>query len=689
MTTTRIQYTQQQVLRAADLTGEQEYRLAAQRRHLLSLHIWGIVQGLRLHSVSGGFIVMPGYAVDGFGRELVLPYPIFTPWATDAQDLFDDIADAALTASGQISRGMIDVWLLYARVPADPPRQGRQVCEPLPPPRWRDDVRLCLTAVYQGGAQAAEPDIAARRPPAVPPELIDYRPHQDLPDERLPTWPVYLGRLVRQDLRRQGSGEPSVEQAGRPYAGLAATSIVSASRVAVAEDPANPPAAPLPPVPSIQLVAHQAGDRRRVSLSLADAVGAPADVLTLDSLSGATIRATTRLVSPPPQPNDDPRDPAVDLCIEPVTIKLTEADIDDPETLACLLQNPNALPGLPLQAPAPESLSSQIHEKSMLSDSSPLAQPVGKLSSTKELTDRLNRWIDDPRPLDTTKLFNLPLRQVTRQLLKASPTSRQSALARRALFEDLFHKYLATRATLPAAYGIEFRPPPKPVEAPAPWRVYCVEIERDGKKVRQLRIEIGTTGDKNHPERSRFQIGRWSESDEKKAFAPCLSIDEACTVEMHGDLTVVGDVIETPTPVEQGSRGLLEQLAEQWQRGIAEGLAGQASLTVEIRNLNAARVGSSWPYDVYIKNTGPSPINFISILENVSVAGNIATRTAATIPSLPVGAETTAQITHSDPNLPALDLAAGSVGVMITVLGFGATFNAIYVSKGKSVSIIS
>jgi len=653
MTIVRVQYAEQQILRAADLTDEQEYRLAAHRRHLIGQHSWGIVQGLRLRAFPDGFVVLPGYAVDGFGRELAVPQPMFTPWPAGDQNLFDTIGSEIFEPQ---ARQFVDVWLRYARVSADPPQRGSGDCRPDPPPRWRDDVQVCLTEVRRDDRYAGPPPADSGYSPLLPSRPRPPAPYETLPDDPRAEWPVFLGRLVRQP---QNKEHPyAVDHTGRPYAGLVGASVVSASRAAVAEDPKNPPTEPQPPVPSAQLTARQAGERRRVSVTLADDKGARTDVLTLDTLTGAAIRGTVRL--PALLGEDNPRDTAVDLLIARVGIELTEADILDPAGLACALAGLGTL----LDEPTGQKPGVVSDRAQKILTSSVLAAPqlTSDLLSINagELTKLLNDWLATPTSPDLTRFANLPLRAITRTLLDSKNKRPQPALARRALLEDLFPQQIAQRATQSAAYGAEFSPPPTPAKAPAPWRIYSVEVERNGKMVRQLRIEIGTTGDKGHPERNRFMIGRWRA--EENDFEPCLTVDEACTLEIQGNMTVLGDVIQNSIPSEPGN----------------------LALTVEIRNLTVAQSGTKWPYAVYLKNEGAAPINSISVLENVSIGNDSETRTAATIPSLPAGKEETVPITH----IKDLSANAGSISLMITVFGFGPTFNTISVSKSQSVLVV-
>jgi hypothetical protein len=75
---TRVKYFDGEFLRAVDFQTEQTYERDARRRHVLAHHTWGIVVGLELVEVpiSGqaqlvDVVLMPGMAIDGFGRELV------------------------------------------------------------------------------------------------------------------------------------------------------------------------------------------------------------------------------------------------------------------------------------------------------------------------------------------------------------------------------------------------------------------------------------------------------------------------------------------------------------------------------------------------------------------------------------------------------------------------------------------
>src|SRR5439155_7921642 len=71
----RLHYFDHQFLRASDFTDEQDYHIRMRRMHNQLLHVWGIAKGLDLASAAGStrVTVREGAAIDGLGRELVLP----------------------------------------------------------------------------------------------------------------------------------------------------------------------------------------------------------------------------------------------------------------------------------------------------------------------------------------------------------------------------------------------------------------------------------------------------------------------------------------------------------------------------------------------------------------------------------------------------------------------------------------
>jgi hypothetical protein len=167
----RVYFYERQYLNASDLVAEQAYHLEMRRRLNLALHLWGIVLGFDIAkgSVVPGapeqFIVGPGMAIDGFGREIVLP----VAYALSGEDLRRNRV--------QVPQ---DYWLsiAYRRELTTPPASGYRLC----------DVKDQFTRWHESYAILITPDEPSR-PPA--PTVID-----PLPDD--PTgndWPVVLGKV--------------------------------------------------------------------------------------------------------------------------------------------------------------------------------------------------------------------------------------------------------------------------------------------------------------------------------------------------------------------------------------------------------------------------------------------------------------------------------------------------------------
>jgi hypothetical protein len=75
----RVRFFAGQLLTAADFEAEQTYHMEMRRLHNRSLHGVGIVEGLRVSdddTQSGEVVVSPGFALDGFGNEIVVDRPV-------------------------------------------------------------------------------------------------------------------------------------------------------------------------------------------------------------------------------------------------------------------------------------------------------------------------------------------------------------------------------------------------------------------------------------------------------------------------------------------------------------------------------------------------------------------------------------------------------------------------------------
>jgi hypothetical protein len=125
---TRVHYRERQRLVAADLLAEQDYRLAMGGRHHLAAHDWGVVRGLRvLAQADGSWLLTPGVAIDGYGRELFVA---------------QSVSIAADTSGG----GDRYVVLNYCEDPGQ--RDPRSACTATPAQRIRSRVAIATVSEF-------------------------------------------------------------------------------------------------------------------------------------------------------------------------------------------------------------------------------------------------------------------------------------------------------------------------------------------------------------------------------------------------------------------------------------------------------------------------------------------------------------------------------------------------------------
>ena len=178
------------VLRTADFVNEQSFHLAEHRLHNRSHHVWGIGAGLQVVNRDGELAVVPGHAVDGFGRDVVL----------------DSVRSLDLRAFDIRGVDSVDVWLVYAQVRYPGTDDGVD---------WVSDG-----AAVELEAAA---DIDPRQPPGVSASDLMLRDDQQPPDDPARRWPIYLGRITR-DLTNPDA-PPIIDLERRPYIGLVGSSV--------------------------------------------------------------------------------------------------------------------------------------------------------------------------------------------------------------------------------------------------------------------------------------------------------------------------------------------------------------------------------------------------------------------------------------------------------------------------------
>ena len=207
---TRVNYFEHQFLRRQEFVDEQAYQLALDRRHNIGQHEWGIVVGLDIAVEEDALIVRPGMAIDGYGRELLLPARL----------------PIGVGEFLRLGSERLDVWLYYEKGAGAGAPGGYVACRsdsPNTPYRTREIPRLFLE-------RAGISRVNARRPKVVPKAILDAPIQLDTPDDPLAVWPIYLGRVTYVPQQTDPQKSFLIDASDRPYAGVVAE---------VIEHPAN------------------------------------------------------------------------------------------------------------------------------------------------------------------------------------------------------------------------------------------------------------------------------------------------------------------------------------------------------------------------------------------------------------------------------------------------------------------
>jgi hypothetical protein len=251
---TRVHYFERQFLGAQDFEAEQQYHLAMRRRHNIAQHRWGIVVGLELgRDDDGSLWVLPGMAIDGYGRELIL-------------------AERQQLATGEFAAkdsDTLDVWIEYERLGSDTRSQRMRGCDAddgLSFYRWQEQPRIRLTR--------PDPNAPDRRKPGtVPDGDQDFAPFRAPPDDPRQDWPVFLGQIMREQQQPNQPYTYGFSLADRPYVGLVGSEIVAPSGRA-----------------RVQLGGKTPDERRQFAIFVGDL---PQPPLEIDSDGAVTIGGAT------------------------------------------------------------------------------------------------------------------------------------------------------------------------------------------------------------------------------------------------------------------------------------------------------------------------------------------------------------------------------------------------------------
>jgi hypothetical protein len=188
---TRPYYYQGQFLGAEDFNEELAYHRDMRRRHNLALHTHGIVVGLTLaiNSADNEAYVMPGMAVDGYGREILVLRP------------------HKLEPSDFVGLGSpVEVWIRYAEEQTARASRGYELCRngeqferlrelfKIVPANNASPQREPDSVTVDG--QPARPPTATSQPSDITIPLDRSTPYQELPAGDDAFWHLRLGTVT-------------------------------------------------------------------------------------------------------------------------------------------------------------------------------------------------------------------------------------------------------------------------------------------------------------------------------------------------------------------------------------------------------------------------------------------------------------------------------------------------------------
>jgi hypothetical protein len=212
----KLHYYPRQFLTAPALQTEQNYHRDMRRRHNVAHHTWGIVVGLELKfdSNTGEVSLYPGFAIDGFGREIV----VMRVWTLLQAD-FSSFTPGSGTQA-------VDVYVAYDWGAAQQPAQGFELCDD---PNQFQVVQETFMIVPSLPTSPPQPDDitvdgSPASPTVAPKAPIDMSvPYQELPeDPDLKNQFIYLGTVY---VDFHGAFTSQVDQTNRRYAGVVADKV--------------------------------------------------------------------------------------------------------------------------------------------------------------------------------------------------------------------------------------------------------------------------------------------------------------------------------------------------------------------------------------------------------------------------------------------------------------------------------
>lgn len=679
----RVRYREQQVLQVDDLSDEQHYRIAMRRRHNIAHHDWGIVSGLELAiKIDLGrnrLYFSAGMAIDGYGRELIVPRPRMVDQAS-----LDRTLKAYRSSGNSVAQAIaIELWLLYDRNPAcTAMRYGQEVHNEHN--RWSEIPQLMCSP--SGVLDPCNPLRACESRRSSP---VD-EPNDD-PDYE---WPVYLGRVYIETTAGNTLDVVGLDERGRRYVGLVGERIEAASRQV-----------------AIQLGAENDGDRRRFAISSAQADKSDGendsdDSNTQDVTAAETTENKSTFRDLLVVERSGSTEILTDFSIKGnLSIanhwKLRKVDFLDPAGFLQRLQHVRQG-----RASTDKVTSRLLDEFNSFHDE---RQPPE--AAKRGLTHLLEKWSDLKVPvgvatvnrpadldeelvavtwllngaIETDVIYGMRdavdvrrLRPTTRELLSQEALPRDHRLIlNRLLLEDMYPRQIRPiRVRDISPQGLHISKTRSLPEIAMPWQIYRTAVEAEDKtKVEQLRLEIGHPGKNGDPRRNMLVIGESRPDNPTNSFVERLIVRADSSVEVRfpkssdenegsdttensdtnstpsPKLLVKGQLIREPIPPDPDDPRFFNQLLQRWADAfetIAQ-VAGSRKIGVTISGVTIEKATNSLKYSVTVLNRTNNLIENIS-LRAVAIKGlsiHDATLLVPDIEELQPGVDKTAKVTHA------------------------------------------
>jgi hypothetical protein len=684
MSVERVLYGERNILTAADLNDEQDYLVRLSREHRLTAHGWGILMGLRLKAVWTDLVLLPGAAVDGYGRQLIVPEQLVI-----AESVFVQLYPKADVGSDR----MVDFWLRYGRTPLYPHHPGMTPCGPGENSRWNEEAILCATRAVKD-ERGRWISVDPRRPPGVPADDLAQIPGQEPPDEPLRAWPVYLGRVKWVVKAGATPGKPTVQQTHkRPYAILVGEKVVSASRQFPPDDPKNPKPVPPPPVERAQMdLTSNLPGRPAFAIRVTDGQGSLVDRLAVSRSGKITLKGHTSLPSEL-QPEELAKAAALvdskerkqvkDVCLGSKELCFSAEQIVKPQ---CMLSR--LLGGqLPLTMEM-QKLVYELYQEGRDEEEDPAIFLENLATFLADVI--LDRLVNSSKlSFDRERLQQIPLRSETWQAIRNWPPGQNYHPLNWQILAEMLADELAPGLAINRGHTLVVGKLAEPPKAARPWQIYRLEQEgEDGTISSQLFFEIADPGDKDDPTVYQLAIGGTypaSGGAKVSAFQPCLIVDAACNVTIKGDLNVEGRLVQSPVPADPDDPRFVGQLVQGWVQGAAAAELAATALQVVISEVNTVATKMEWSYKITVQNTSLVDIKGLEAIDTFAVSGvRYPTATWPVVAKLTPGESKELKITHT---LNAALAKGNIVGLSLAVQGLAAGGMVVFKNLGDTYTV--